>query len=211
MSQKPPQAASKVRAAPDLAFDQDAPSQKPAPAPSPSRPNLVDYFLLLLGFALSVYLTRVGPLPIQAKDFVSDPRLRQVVPYLSDLMRLPEGVLLLWPIFLLLQRMLGRKQGLTSIEWLWVLSWVGVAVLGSLSAWKNSIGFSDWLLPYLALAPRLWYVILVPSMAAMAVVLWLMSLFSRQAAPWTHAFGLALLTWPVAPLVVVLTAANFAV
>jgi hypothetical protein len=209
MSQKPVQTVQKVRGASDPTADQESPSQKLAPAPS--RPNLVDYFLLLIGFALSVYLTRVGPLPIQAKDFVADPRLRQIVPYLSDLMRLPEGVVLLWPFFLTLQRILGRKQGLTSIEWLWVLSWLGVAVLSGLTAWQNSIGFADWLLPYLSLVPRLWYVILVPSMAALAVVLRVMSLFSRQPAPWTHSFGLALLVWPVLPLVGILTAANFMV
>ena len=209
MSQKSVQGVQKVRGAIDPTPDQESPSQKVAPAPS--RPNLVDYFLLLMGFALSVYLARVGPLPIQAQDFVADPRLRQVVPYLSDLMRLPEGVVLLWPFFLMVQRVLGRKQGLTSIEWLWVLSWMGVALLCGLTAWKNSIGVADWLLPYLSLIPRLWYVILVPSMAALAAVLRVMSLFSRQPAPWTHSFGLALLVWPVLPLAGILTAANFTV
>ena len=62
---------------------------------------------------------------------------------------------------------------------------------------------------YVLLVPRLWYVILVPSMAALAVVLRLLSMFSRQAAPWTHSFGLVLLAWPVLPLAGILTTANF--
>ena len=185
-------------------------SQKPAPAPppSPTYPSLVDYFVLLLGLALSVFLCRAGPLPVAPKDFVAAP-LRPAVAALSDMMRLPEGVLLMWPIFLVTQRLRGRKQGLTSIEWLWIISWVGVVGLAALTAWKNGLGYPDAVQGYLLLAPRLWYVILVPSMAAVAVVLRFLSLFSRQAAPWTHSFGLALLVWPVLPLAGILTAATF--
>ena len=185
------------------------PAPAPPPPPSPTYPTLVDYFILLLGFALSVFLSRVGPLPVAAKDFVTAPAVRQVVPYLSDMMRLPEGVLLMWPIFLVVQRVRGRKQGLTSIEWLWIISWLGVAGLAALTACKNSVGLPDAVQNTMLLAPRLWYVILVPSMAAVAVVMRLLSVFSRQAAPWTHSFGLALLAWPVLPLAGILTAANF--
>ena len=56
--------------------------------------------------------------------------------------------------------------------------------------------------------PWLWYVILVPSMAGLGVVLRLLGVFSRRPAPWTHAFGLALLAWPVLPLAGVLTMGN---
>ncbi len=175
----------------------------------PLPPTLVDYFFLLLGFALSVFLSRAGPLPVAAKAFVTAAPLRQIIPYLSDMMRLPEGVLLLWPVFLLIQRVRGRKQGLTSIEWLWIISWVGVAGLSALTAWKNNVGFPDAVQGYVLLVPRLWYVILVPSMAALAVVLRLLSVFSRQPPPWTHSFGLVLLAWPVLPLVGILTTANF--
>ena len=183
-------------------------SQTPYPDP-PLPPTLVDYFFLLLGFALSVFLSRSGPLPVAAKAFVTAVPLRQIIPYLSDMMRLPEGVLLLWPVFLVIQRLRGRKQGLTSIEWLWIISWVGVAGLAALTAWKNNVGFPDAVQGYVLLVPRLWYVILVPSMAALAVVLRLLSMFSRQAAPWTHSFGLVLLAWPVLPLAGILTTANF--
>ena len=188
-------------------------SQKPAPAPPPpprpSRPTLVDYFLLVLGFALSTYLTRVGPLPVEAREIVADPRLQTAVTYLPDVMRLPEGVLLLGPLFLITQFVMGRRQGLTSIEWLWVLSWLGVVVLSGLTAWRNVIPFPDAVLPYIALVPRLWYVLLVPSMAALAVVLRLLGLFSRRPAPWTYSFGLVLLVWPVLPLAGILAVARF--
>jgi hypothetical protein len=189
-------------------------SQKPAPAPPPppprlSRPNLVDYFLLLLGFALSAFLTHVGPLPVEAQEFVAHPRLRAAVSHLPDVMRLPEGVLLLGPLFLVTQFVTGRRQALTSIEWLWLLSWLGVVALSGLTAWKYVIPFPDAVLPYIALVPRLWYVILAPSMAVLGVVLRLLSLFSRRPAPWTHSFGLALLVWPVLPLIGILAVARF--
>lgn len=170
---------------------------------------LPDYLLVLLGFALSTYLTRIDPLAVEARDMVADPRLRTAATYLPDVMRLPEGVLLLGPLFLVTQVVAGRRQGLTSIEWLWLLSWLGVAALASLTAWKTAVVFPAAVLPYLALAPRLWYVILVPSMAVLGVALRVLGLFSRRPAPWTHSFGLALLVWPVLPLVGILAVARF--
>ena len=86
-------------------------SQTPYPDP-PLPPTLVDYFFLLLGFALSVFLSRAGPLPVAAKAFVTAAPLRQIIPYLSDMMRLPEGVLLLWPVFLVIQRCADGNRGL---------------------------------------------------------------------------------------------------
>ena len=167
----------------------------------------MDYFLVLLGFALSIYLARIAPLPVEARDPAADPRLRTAVSYLSDFMRLPEGVLLLGPLFLVIQWAAGRKQGLTSIEWLWVLSWFGVAILTGLAAWKNAL--PDLAPSLIGRLPWLWYLILVPSMAGLGVVLRLMGLFSRRPAPWTHSLGLALLVWPLLPLAGVLTMGRF--
>jgi hypothetical protein len=203
MSQKPVQGAKKGGGAPNpFHFDPaetQTPAAAPAPAPRPSRPHLVEYLLLLVGFSLSVYLAREGPLPVEARDFVADPRLRTLVSYLSDVMRLPEGVILVGPILLAIQFLLGRRQGLTSIGWLWLFSWLGVAVLTGLTAWKNTLGFPDPVQqPYFAWipwVPCLWYAILATTMAVVAVVLNVFSLFSRRPAPWTHTFGAALLLW----------------
>ena len=46
-----------------------------------------------------------------------------VASFLPTVMRLPEGVLLLGPVFFLLQVILGRRQGPTGAEWLWV-AWI---------------------------------------------------------------------------------------
>ena len=210
MSQKPVQGVTKGRGDPNaLQFEQGA-SRQPAPAPPPSpplRPTFIDYFLLLLGVALSVYLARIAPLAVEARDASADPRLRTAVSYLPDLMRLPEGVLLLGPLFLVVQWARGRKQGLTSIEWLWVLSWFGVAILTGLASWKNA--FPDLAPSVLGRVPWLWYLILVPTMAGLGVVLRLLGVFSRRPAPWTHALGLALLVWPAPLLAAILTVGKF--
>jgi len=213
MSQKPIQGAKPGRAdAKPSRLEQGAHPKEPAaalPAIRPPRPMLLDYLLILLGLAVSTYLTRIDPLPVEAREMAADPRLRTAVSYLPDVMRLPEGVLLLGPLFLVTQFVTGRRQGLTSIEWLWLLSWLGVVALSGLTAWKTVIVLPANVLPYLTLVPRLWYVILVPSMAVLGVVLRVLSLFSRRPAPWTHSFGLALLVWPVLPLVGILAVARF--
>jgi probable H4MPT-linked C1 transfer pathway protein len=184
----------------------------PKPAPDrPSRPTVVDYFFILFGFSLSLYLCRLDPLPVRPADAVQDARVRPLIPLLSDLMRLPEGAVLMWPVFLALQRVLGRKRGLTSVEWLWVLSWLGVAVLTGLSVGSAFDLYRDpTLRGWVESAPRLWYAVLVPSIAGLALLLWLIGLFARTPPPWTHTFGLALLAWPVLPLAGVLTLGQFA-
>ena len=108
-------------------------SRVPAAAAPPSRPTLVDYFLLLGGFALSLSLLQLGsPLRVEPTEALPE-ALRDLVPGLAAPMRLPEGIILLWPFFYGIQRVRGRSQGLTSAEWLWVISWIGVALLTALS------------------------------------------------------------------------------
>ena len=88
-----------------------------------------------------------------------------------------------------------------------MVSWFGVALLVGLAAWTNA--FPNLAPPLSSRLPRLWYLIVVPSMAGLGVVLRLMGLFSRRPPPWTHSLGLALLLWPVLPLAGVLTAGKF--
>ena len=48
----------------------------------------------------------------------------------------------------------------------------------------------------------------MPAMGALALVFLLISLF-RPPPPWTHGLGLALIVWPVAPALIVLTVGKF--
>jgi hypothetical protein len=177
---------------------------KPPFLPAASRPGLVDFLLLLAGAGLSLYLTQLGPLRAEASAEVADERLRALVAFLPGPLRLSEGIVLLWPIFFSLQRLFGRAQGLTSGEWLWVFSWLGVALLSGLSAWDTLGGLPEFLQPH-AVRPRLfWYLVFVPVLAALAVVLAPFGLLRRTPLPWTHSFSLALMIWPALPLAAIL-------
>jgi hypothetical protein len=175
----------------------------------PPRPTLVDYLFLLAGVGLSLYLLRLGPMSVEAQPGAVPPVYEGLIPFLPDLMRLPEGILLVWPFFFATQRILGRSQPLTSCEWLWVLAWIGVALLTGLSAWEQAGTLPEFLQSHVKTPRYLWYVVFVPSMAALAIILSLLGLLTRRPAPWTHTFGLALLTWPVAPLVGILLLGKF--
>jgi hypothetical protein len=168
-----------------------------------SRPNLVDFLLVLAGASLSLYLMQLGPLRAEAPTDV-EVRLRLFVAFLPGPLRLCEGIVLLWPLFFSLQRLLGRAQGLTGGEWLWVFSWLGVALLTGLSAWDTLGELPSFLQPH-AIRPRIfWYMVFVPVMAVVAVVLALLGLLSRTPRPWTHSFSLALMIWPALPLAAIL-------
>jgi hypothetical protein len=174
-------------------------ADKPPAPPAALRPTLVDYVFLLAGVSLSLYLMLLSPLAAEAGEGATT-ALALFVAFLPGPMRLSEGVILLWPFFLATQRLRGRKEGLTAAEWLWVLSWIGVAVLTLLGALDTAGGLPEFLQRYAAVPRKLWYYIFAPSMAALAVVLGLAGLVRRGPPPWTHTFGLAVILWPVVPL-----------
>src|SRR4051812_33593155 len=111
-------------------------SATPTYIPS-SRPTLVDYLLVLLGCSLSFFLVRQTPYEVTPREGLAPP-LADFVRSLGDIMRLSEGIVLLWPAFLMLQMVRGRGgMGLTAGEWLWVIAWFGVAVLTALTCWAQ--------------------------------------------------------------------------
>ncbi len=183
-----------------------------SPLPPPwTRPGLADFFLLFAGFGLSLYLLRLHPLHAEANASLTPSAARQVVAFLPDLMRLPEGVVLLWPLFLGLQRVSGRPrtQALTSGEWLWVLDWAGTAFLAAVAGLRVLGWVPAGVEAYSGLPQRFWYLVLVPSMAALAVLLVLFGFLNRRQAPWTHTLGLVLVLWPAPPLAALLTLGDF--
>jgi hypothetical protein len=148
----------------------------------PSRPALVDYVFVLGGCGLSLYLMDLKPLRVSPAEGVESAFARYFVEFLPRPLRLTEGV---------------------------ILSWVGIALLTALACWENSGTLPDMLQQHLEVPFKLWYLIFVPSMAALAVVLGLAGLLRRGPAPWTHAFAVALILWPVAPLAGILTLGHF--
>jgi hypothetical protein len=182
-------------------------SRAPAVAVSPSRPTLLDYLFLLAGCSLSLYLIRLQPLAADPGDGVPGP-WRDLFLFLPDLMRVPEGILLLWPLFFATQFLRRRPQPLTSAEWLWVIAWLGTTILAGLAVSRFLPALSGFA-EYGPVALRLWYMVLTPAMGALGVCLTLYGLVGRGPAPWTHGLALALVLWPLAPAAVILTMGKF--
>jgi hypothetical protein len=159
----------------------------------------------MVGCSISLLLMHFHPMYVEAGEQVKGEALRDLVAFLPQMMRLPEGILLMWPVFFTMQRVRGRPTAMTAVEWLWVLSWLGVALLAGLSAWQVWGTLPETVRPYGELPRKLWYIILVPSMAALGLILALVGMIRRVPPPWTHSFGLVLLLWPVGPLLGIVT------
>jgi len=181
-------------------------SQKPSFSlpPTPTRPYLLDYCLLLCGFALSLYLMDLHPWPVEAADFVPGRALHVAVEFLPRLTRLPEGVILLFPFFFLPQFVLGRRQEIASGEWLWILAWCGTVALACVMVVRVVVGLPDWLDPYAQAVRWIWHLGFGTALALVALLLLLFGLIRRRPMPWTHGLGLVLVLWPILPLVGIL-------
>jgi hypothetical protein len=168
-----------------------------------SRPRLVDYFLILLGCGLSLILAELSGLKPVLPDSPLPAYRALVVKVVPQLLFLPAGILLMWPVFYTLQWLFGRAQSLTAGEWLWGLAWLGALVLtiwviwkglGTLPEFMSGEGFRKGMV--------VGHVVAVLALAAIALVVLLIGLIGRWQQPWTHAFALVLMLWPVLPLAV---------
>ncbi len=176
-------------------------SETPRPV-APERPNGFDFFVMLLGFSVSLLLLQLR-LPVVVPRDPADALVNQsLLPWLKMTMRLSEGVVLMWPILFTAQRVLGRTQKITVVEWLWIGSWLCVATF-------NVFALVVGLLPEDALRNNLdalaywpsfaWYLVVEPLVALAALLLGLLAAVRRTPVPWTHSFGVVLLIWPVLP------------
>jgi hypothetical protein len=175
------------------------------PAPLPlARPTFLDFLLILLGCSLSRFLYYLaGPTirPLEHIPFEASPWLPNLV---VELVVLPQGIVLLWPLFYALQWLRGRPQSLSAGEWLWGVAWIGTVLYLGLVAWINS-GSAPEFLAKATFPPQLiWYFVVGPSMALIALIILMVDLVGRWPQPWTHTFSLALMVWPALPLTAVL-------
>jgi hypothetical protein len=164
----------------------------------------LDYLLLLAGAGLSVYLMQLGSFTVEASDAIGQIQLRAFIAFLPSLLRLSEGIILLLPVFFVLQLVRGRRDGPTAAEWLWLLSWFGTAFLTAVGVCEHLDLLPGFVLAHLLLVRFIWYIGFELAMAALAVVVLCVGFF-RPPRPWTHQLGLALALWPVAPLAGILT------
>lgn len=179
-----------------------APRSVPAAPPPALRPSRLDYFLILLGCALSLYLVELsGYQAHEAEDAALHVPL-YVQRLLPRLLFLPLGILLFWPVFYGTQRILGRPQALTLGEWLWGVAWLAAVALVTWIAWQ-AVPESPELIRTADVKHYVFagYAVGVLSLAVIAVVVGLLDVISRVRKPWTHAFGLVLMIWPALPLI----------
>jgi hypothetical protein len=164
----------------------------------------MDYFLIFLGVAFSIFLTQIsGPRPMPKPE--TPPWVAETIfPILPALLGLPQGVVLFWPLFYCIQRLVGRPQALTAAEWLWGVAWLGTVLLVVWAFWMR-FGEAPAFAEKLAYPPQaIWTIIVVPTLAGLAFLIGLISLFGRWKQPWTHTFGIVLMIWPVIPLAALL-------
>jgi hypothetical protein len=184
-----------------------------APAtPDVSRPHLLDYLLILAGSSLSLLLAHLAPIKVQANDSVTGVLMRDLVEAQGQVLCLSDGIVLLWPFFYLSSRLTSRYPSLTAGEWLWILAWLGVALLTAMLLWKRwaSGSMPELLLPHTEKIRLIWYLIFVPTLGALALIFAVAGLMAGRGRPWTHSLALALVLWPVAPLALILSLGKFA-
>ncbi|MCI0464457.1 MAG: hypothetical protein L0Z62_46585 [Gemmataceae bacterium] len=177
-----------------------------APAPgrapvTPSRPLWFDFVLILAGFWLSLLLTDMSG--FQAERTADTPTwigtlLLRSLPYA---LLFPVGLLLLWPLFYLTQRLGGRDQPLSAGEWLWGVAWLGAVTFTIWIVWQAYGTPPDFLKPDTFKGQAfVGYAVGVLALGAVALLIGLIDLFGRWGQPWTHHFCLALTMWPALPL-----------
>jgi hypothetical protein len=174
--------------------------------PSPFvRATLPDLFLLVMGFGLSQLLIQFETLTVTPGPRATNDLGRFLVPALPRMLRIGEGVILLWPLFFIPQRLRGRKQPLTYAEWLWIFAWLGTVSITALAVTQKFVNLPEFLTSSTSWVFVIWYCVLGPSMALVALVFLLLGLVRRRPQPWTHHMALVLMLWPLAPLAAVLT------
>jgi hypothetical protein len=192
------------------------------------RPTTWDLLLVTVGCAFSYYLlaisysptenTSIPPLPlvrhfghmrIEPGGGAKLPIVKSLVLSLPDLMRLNEGILLLFPLFYLTQTLMARPLGFTTCEWMWIFAWLGTVVVAGLGAWQQFGDLSGVLHKVCNWTVVAWYMVFVPALGLIGASCWMYSVAQRKAVPWTHNFAAVLLVWPLPWLIALLVLGKF--
>ena len=168
--------------------------------PEGTRPTWLDYVLLLTGCTLSLLLAQLSGLEAMPTPETPANAYLPLVALLPQILFLPLGVILLWPLLYSTQRLTGRDQPLTAGEWLLGLAWLAALVLAGGIVWQHWGTLPELLGDYLREYLVVGHLLGALALAALAAVVWLIDLFGRWSQPWTDRLGLALLMWPAAPL-----------
>lgn len=177
----------------------------PVAAPFVSRPRFLDYFLMFCGVGLSLWLAELSGFQAQPTASTPPEIPLTALKLLPLLLFLPLGVVLFWPVFYTTQRIFGRPLSLTAGEWLWGVSWLITVALTTWIVWQGMGTPPEALQPAAAKGYAfVGYAVASMSLAAIAVLLFLVDLIGRWTQPWTHQLSLVLALWPVLPLIALL-------
>jgi hypothetical protein len=165
------------------------------------RPTLVDFFCILIGFTISLVLTSWSKLDAAATAATPQLVAEHLLGHLPTLLLMPVGILLFWPLFFFTQWVRGRREWMSSGEWLWGLAWLAVLPLVAWLIWQR------WDTPPEPLDPAtikhsvfVGYAVGALALGSLALLIALVGLLGRWRQPWTHTFCLALLIWPLLPV-----------
>src|SRR4051812_30609952 len=101
------------------------------------RPTWFDFFIILIGFALSLVLADWSGFAAHARENTPAWVAEYLLKYLRELLLMPVGVLLLWPLCYLTQWLRGRSEPMSSGEWLWGLAWLAVLPWVAWIIWQH--------------------------------------------------------------------------
>lgn len=186
------------------------PSRPPA-APAPparriTRIRTFDYFCILAGVALSLWLSEAIGARVQAPGANLSPAQAAVTRSVPSLLLLPTGIIALWPLYYVSQFLLGRRHPITSGEWLLGLAWLGTMTLIAWAAWRVSGSMPEALKSDGAKHMALFsYSAIMLALGAIAAVIWIVGIIGRWKYPWTHMLSVALMIWPYVPLAIIWT------
>src|SRR5438093_614552 len=101
----------------------------------PSRPGVLDFLFVLCGCGISLLLVEWIGLHTESDEPAPAIvySLLKLHPYM---LFLPQGILLLWPLLFLTQKIGGREQPLSGGEWLWGLAWLASLAFAGWISWR---------------------------------------------------------------------------
>ncbi len=173
----------------------------PEPGPATS-PIWVEYFVLLCGCGLSLWLAEI--LDLKVDEASRESSWKRILP---QLLFLPVGLISMWPILFAIGRARGRSKLLSLVEGLWGVLWLfDVLLVVAICVYAN-VDWSEFEAVNKEDVKSIGrgLLIIVAALSGLAGLgLAVVSRFFSGHKNWTHHFGIAMLLWPAIPVLVAL-------